>query len=412
MKYGKVSEVIKGEESLAGIPIEMARVIRHDDSLTPEQKQSALGLVREWVVYAKEHDVQTEDPFLLRAHLEDFAIQAVQESSPEQAPTIQTYPLEGLRLPDGTSPESIISTVTDPQSIHDNRVLIYGGAARAIAKLFVITQQGADRELLTPELPLSDIDMMISGSEHAAEIAEHYGSDLAGTKIIQDPIDHIKKYITSVDVTMNQCVVYNGQLYVTEEALSDISSGTVSAIGSVKPLFGSDSYKLPNGSVYLERSGFYRTLAMLLRGRGERILVSKENLAAERENIGRYWLVLLFVKLLKISDANRRDEAILQWHQVARDIGSTETETPSDFLDELMEKFPEFSYLQKGQTFDTETQTRWLIGKLADQGRLKVIGIHHTVPETYTPTEITLRPYEGNPNLQIFWLRINQLQQK
>jgi hypothetical protein len=199
-------------------------------------------------------------------------------------------------------------------------------------------------------------------------------------------------------------------LYTTEEALADISSGTISAVGGVQPLFGSDSYTLPNGSVYLQRSGFYRTLAMLLRGRGDRIVVSKENLDAERENIGRYWLVLLFVKLLKMSDTSRREEAILQWYQVARDIGSTATATPGDFLGELMEKFPEYSYLQKGQTFDTETQTRWLIGKLADQGRLKVIGAKNMVPETYTPTEITLRPYEGDRNLQTFWSKINQLQ--
>lgn len=227
------------------------------------------------------------------------------------------------------------------------------------------------------------------------------------TKIVHDVEEQICHYIETVDVTMNQIMVHDGQLYCTERALKDIAEGNIRACGGEKPLFGSDSVVMPDGNAYLFRNGFYRTLAMLLRNRGERIIVSQENIDAEKDNIGRYWLVLLFVKILKMAGQSEKEEAILQWHQVAKDIGSTSTDSPADFLKELAENNPEFSYFKEGSIFDTEAQTRWLIGKLVDQGRRKVEGQELDLPTSYTPSNIELRPYEGDSNLAEFWELLN-----
>ena len=168
---------------------------------------------------------------------------------------------------------------------------------------------------------------------------------------------------------------------------------------------------MPDGNVYLFRNGFYRTLAMLLRNRGERIIVSQENIDAEKDTTGRYWLVLLFVKILKMANQAEKDEAILQWHQVAKDMGSTTTDSPVNFLQELAEGYPEFFHFKKGNVFDTEAQTRWLIRKLASQGRKRVIGQEFVLPTTYTPANIERRPYEGDRNLVRFWKTLNSIRE-
>jgi len=146
---------------------------------------------------------------------------------------------------------------------------------------------------------------------------------------------------------------------------------------------------------------------MLLRGKGSEVVVSQENIDAEKENIGRYWLVLLFVKIFNMSDEGKKEEAVLQWYQVAKDIGSTESASPEAFFTELTEKFPGFSYGKKDNDFDLEAQTRWLIGKLVHRGQESVTGTksfdEQSLPQSYTPANIILREYEGQSDLGEFW---------
>ena len=400
------------ENSLDGLPVTVANVIRQDTELSYEQKKEAIQIVRRWLDYVKKYNVTSENPYVLRSHLESFASDNFPTENIDVSEQIQSESISSIKTLDGRTPSQLLEEVTDTSILNDERVIVYGGVARTILKAFATRDDSSlPSSFIESELPISDVDMMIVGDENASDIASHYGSDLSGTKIVQDPQKEIERYFGMVDITMNQAVVHNGELYYTEQGLQDVRNGLIRAQGSDKPLFDRDSVLLPDGNVYLLRGGFYRTLSVLLRGRGTEVVVSQENIDAEKENIGRYWLVLLFVKLLKMPRGAHQDEAILQWHQIAKDIGSTDTVSPADFLKELIGKFPGFSYGQKDGNFDTEAQTRWLISKLTHRGEEFVTNIKPGsggVSQTYTPANLKLRQYEGDRDLSDFWMLIDE----
>ncbi len=400
------------ENLLEGLPITVANIIRHDTELTYEQKKEAVRIIRQWLSYVERYNVTANDPYILRSHLESFANEIFPTENIDVRDQIHTETVSSIRTPDGASAGELLENITDPTILEDKRVIVYGGVARTILKAFATKDLNSlPSSFIESELPISDVDMMIVGDENASDIASYYGSDLSGTKIVQDPEKEISRYFGMVDITMNQAVVHDGKLHYTEQGLLDAKNGLIRAQGSDKHLFDRDSVLLPDGNVYLLRGGFYRTLSVLLRGRGTEVVVSQENIEAEKENIGRYWLVLLFVKLLKLPRGTQRDEAILQWHQVAKDIGSTEASSPADFLKELIDKFPGFSYGQKDNNFDTEAQTRWLIRKLTHRGEELVTDTKPGsggVPQTYTPANLKLRQYEGDRDLSAFWKVIEE----
>ncbi len=393
------------EIPLESLPLSLANVIREDPSLTREQKTEAVALVRKWTDYVEKYGVRSDDPYILRSHLESFADSTFGIEKNEFAGEIQRADVNSIVTPSGEAVSEMISGVTRPEILNDPRVIVHGGTARTILKAYANPKTGVDRDYFTAELPINDVDMMIVGDAGAREIAELYGSDLSGTKIVQVSVAAIQHHFETVDVTMNQVVVNDGELIYTKQAVEDISKGLIRAVGSDKPLFDRDSIVLPSGEIYLLRGGFYRTLAMLLRGRGKEVVVSQENINAEKEKIGRYWLVLLFVKLLKMPAGDKQDEAILQWHQVAKDIGSTQTGSPLEFFDELMALYPGFSYGQQDNDFNSEAQTRWLVSKLAHRGEENVLQTKASLaslPQTYTPANIALREYEGDRDLSAF----------
>jgi hypothetical protein len=406
--YEKLKTAMNNKESeLESLPLSVAKIIRTDETLDFEQKKQAIELVKRWIQYVDEKSVDTSDLYVLRSHIESFAGTVSGVEQQEVNEEIGSVPVESISAPDERGAGEILGEITNPEILKDPRIIVYGGAARALLRAYGLQQGMGDEALFNAELPISDIDMMVVGSQDAAEIASKYGSDLSGIKIVQDAESEISKYFGSVDTTMNQVIVHDGELRFTQSALEDASNGLIRARGSEKPLFDRDSIALPNGEAYLLRSGFYRTLAMLLRGKGSEVVVSQENIDAEKENIGRYWLVLLFVKIFNMSDEGKKEEAVLQWYQVAKDISSTESASPEAFFTELTEKFPGFSYGKKDNDFDLEAQARWLIGKLVHRGQESVTGTksfdEQSLPQSYTPANIILREYEGQSDLGEFW---------
>lgn len=105
---------------------------------------------------------------------------------------------------------------------------------------------------------------------------------------------------------MNQVAIHNGELLFTDQTLNDTKEGNIRLIGSDDPLFGPDGIILTDGNVYLNQKRLYRGISFLLRGKGKRLIISQENIEAEKDNIGRYWLIILFMKILPIEDEGRR----------------------------------------------------------------------------------------------------------
>ena len=149
---------------------------------------------------------------------------------------------------------------------------------------------------------------------------------------------------------------------------------------------------MPSGETYINKKGFYRGLLFLLRGKGQRLAVSNENLEREKHDIGRYWLIMLLVKLLPVKNQQARYDAVGHWHDVATRIGVTEARNPKEFFEELTQLYPETRATNSTASgTNTDSQTRWIIEKLGDRLVDRTCGEKVLdLPETYTPGYIEL----------------------
>lgn len=377
-------DATKLESDLASLPLKYAEILRTQaKGLDTESRKQAIELIGGWVCYAERHQVLADDPFAIRFHITRFAEETFgKERETEELSSVDISEV----MSNCKSYQETIEPFVSPEIIEDREVAIIGGVARLALKMHagVATQE---------ELPINDVDVVVSARVDIPARAQEYKFDLTGAKVVDGDIgEELPSLITNFDCTMNQVAVYNGQLLFSDRALKDIKEGNIRLIAKDDPLFGSEGVRMPDGNVYLSRSGFYRGLSFLLRGKGERLIVSKENLEAEKDNIGRYWLVLLFVKILPIKNDDARKKAIGHWHEVAKRIGSTETDNPESFLNELMAQYPEMrEYSGAEGTYDVDAQVRWLIGKLTSKSVDKIYGTETvTLPVTYTPDNLEL----------------------
>ena len=366
------------------VPIALARALVRT-ALTTDKKKLALGTIREWVDYSNDNSVPSDDPFAIRYHVPKFAelLEIGEQPTPEPMREVDIASIVGS----GSTPADILSEKTSRDILSDPEVAVVGGAARLVLKLHA----GMD---ISSELPINDIDAVIaSGANDIAGIAEHYGIDLSGAKIVDGDVrERLSDLIRNFDCTMNQVAVHGGKLLFTDAALRDIKSGDIRLIAKNDPLFGSEGETLPDGNAYLNRKGFYRGLGFLLRDKGSRLVVSQENIEREKDAIGRYWQVLLYVKLLPMVDESARYDAVGHWHDIAKRMGSTEAENPQEFLKQLMLEYPETAAGNSG-AYDSVAQARWIIGKMIVRGLERLHAKETFVaPPSYTDANLSLSP--------------------
>ena len=409
MSIERLTSVVRDPQiAPTDLTISLARAVCQQRQLPIATRQGALEMLRLWNQYVNANNVTT-DPYQLRAHLEGFASQASEPGSEQPPLEVDKRPLTELRTPDDLTPEEYVGKYIgiNPGILVDPRVILYGGSARALLKSMCPRNQFTEKSYKA-EVPVSDTDLMIIASDlkDITGIASTYGVEPKDTKIVPGARDAITQYIGGVTLTMDQVAISNGDIYFTQQALEDSGNGVVRFTGAEQPLFGKYAVQQPNGNMFILPKGMYPGLSMLLRGRASEFPISRENLDAISTHLDREWLNLLMIKLLTMSDPNQRDTAILHWHQVAKDIKSTVTESPAKFLEELLNKFPKYIYGKTANIFDASAQARWFVGKLVKQMGEQ---IQHsepwqgTYPNTYTPSSIVLRPYEGNSDLRSFW---------
>ncbi len=398
-----LQDVACEQENTADIPLALANSMGRTP-LPFAYKKAALGIIRDWANYANAHNVPPDNIFAIRYHVPRFAALAFGQSSAHE-------PLEGVGVKEIRHQEleytTAISTKTSKDILSDPDVAVIGGAARLALKMYAQVDSAN-------ELPISDIDAVFSSkAKNIAARAKKYNVDLSGAKIIDGEIENrLGELVTNFDCTMNQVAVHKNKLKYSAAALQDIREGNIRLIAKNDPLFGSEGVKLPDGNVYIHRNGFYRGLAFLLRGKGENLIVSKENIEREKDAIGRYWQVLLFVKLLPIQNETARYNAIGHWHDIAKRIGSTETESPIDFMSDLMKTYPETS-ARRSVTNDNAAQARWIIGKLIARSIEQLHAKEEFVPPaTYTEANLSLSPSFPDYNYKNFMSIISNLKNK
>ena len=112
-----------------------------------------------------------------------------------------------------------------------------------------------------------------------------------------------------------------------------------------------------------------------------------------------------------MSNPEKRDTAVIQWYEIAKKIGSTNTESPLAFLAEIKEKFPEINgaNFTNDSDFDTEKQVKWIINKLLNRVGEKLADSERPnfLPPTYTPADIELSE-PGTYDLKEFYNLVQQ----
>lgn len=370
-------------ESVEDIPLTLAQYLRKAE-VPYEIKHKGYAVLRQWVDYQLSHPFDYDDPFAVRYHVANFAAET--SGIHQEAVELCSVGIDGLADVNGYSLRDAISTITDPKIMQDQSIAVIGGTARLALKMLA----GVD---VQSELPISDVDAVISTDVDVRSYAEAYGVDLAGAKIVDGDIRSLlPTMLANFDCTMNQVALYNGTLYYTQQALDDIKDGKIRLIVKNDPLFGSEGMVMPNGNVYINKTGFYRGLSFLFRGKGKELVVSQENIDNEATEIGRYWLVMFHVKIMPMKDCEARKRAITAWYETAHKMGATNTANPDEFFDELMELFPDTRLGSKDEKeFNAHSQARWIIGKLVSASIARIYGNEQIVlPETYTPANITL----------------------
>lgn len=387
-------------EDIRDIPLSYAKAVRTElQALPTEARTRAFAAIQAWVRFAREKGIEdTSDPFIVQYYLQEFAKSYFGES--QEFSLYRVVSLSSLGEKQAILSEHL-SRKVDVSILRDPNVSLRGGVARLALKLYA----GVPVE---SELPLSDVDIITTD----AQSATRYGVDLAGAQIVHgDLVECTLRAIPSVDCTVNQVALVGEQLVFTQEAFEDVQTGTIRILAKNDPLFGTEGMRYPNGEVYLNRTGFYRALSLLLRGKGDRILVSKENIEREIPTLGRYWLTLLFVKILRVGDLNKRDDAVRNWFAIAKELGATESKTPESFLKELLAAFPEMAERIEPTSFTPDKQLRWIVGKFSGSVYSRITqNIESTdLPDTYTPTYIELPLHAETISLDAFWDSINAL---
>lgn len=343
--------------------------IAHDNKLTREMKKELLSAVRAWANYVEAHDVKTDDLFAIRWHIEQFAHEFFHAPDNEPLELLST-PVDSLILPNRQSYVQFVKNAAGRDVIHDPDTAFFGGVARIALKLhgglLAEMDQRKIHGLISPELPVSDIDIIINRA--AVSSKGQLNADLAGTRIVGDIASDMQEVLSNIDCTFNQALVWQGMLYFTAQGLEDARAGVVRLTDREDALFGSDTTILDDGKQYIRQKGFYRGFSFLLRRKASVFPVYKENLDREARNIGRYWVILLSQKLLPIADKTFKERAIRDWFNLAKRLGVTTKNAPHTFLEELLDKFPETrsilfkEYESPDEKFDN--QARWLARKL------------------------------------------------
>lgn len=398
----QLRDATRETNNLAGLPLAYARAIRANTThLDSQVRKRALELIRAWVTYAEKHAVSEKNLFSIRYHITKFA--AENFDTPKEKTTLREVSIAGINAPPHEY-SNIIDQAASKDILTDPAIAVVGGTARLALKMHA----GVSWD---DELPLNDIDAVISASSDVTAVAKKYAVDLTGAKIVDGNLrDALPGLITNFDCTMNQVAVYEDALLFSEQALKDIKEGNIRIIGKSDPLFGSEGERMPDGNVYIYNNGFYRGLSFLLRGKGKRFIVSRENIEQEKDAIGRYWLVMLFVKLLPMKKADARKSAIAHWYDIAYRIGATKTMNPTAFLEEQLAQYPEMKfYNQESHAYDAEAQVRWLIGKLTKKAAYAVYGpTQKSLPATYTESAIELSPDVMDFDIEKFMEAVRQ----
>jgi hypothetical protein len=360
---------------LEDLALIVAKEIRTANDITFEQRKELLALVRKWSEYVKNNGVDQSDVLSVRYHLLEFSKNnfAHKRDELEKDVKLQSVPIDGLELPDGSSFKDYINRNFEEGDIfNDEHTAIYGGIARLALKLHASQKDPSyDARLIDSELPIHDIDVVVDDKN----VGNKYKSGIAGTRVVRDLKEYIQTYHQIVECTINQALVYKGDLLFTEDALQDNTTGELHFIERDETLFNPDSVVLEDGKVFVTGKGFYRALAYLLRHKAHKLSLYQDNLDFLKKN--KYTWASPLPKILFLKNPETRNRAINEWYSLAKSLGVTSSSNPTEFLEEIISENPNIvNYNFKTEENNAE-EIRWIINQFLRSG------IRSVIPDTY-----------------------------
>lgn len=218
------------------------------------------------------------------------------------------------------------------------------------------------KRLIAAELPLSDVDIVVSKeAEDPRAIAEK----MEVPAIDAEGITNWKKaalidYLGRRDLSDNQALIANGQLFFEESAASHLAENPGEARSIVAPipgLFGRETFFV-NKRRYLAANTLYRLVKTVSEGKHEHFNIPKYNL--DSVPLGKYWLTMV----RKWISRPHRAEIFARAHSCALQMGTTKAKTPAEFLTELLEidshEEEPFKFNELQTTLDG---TKWMLKK-------------------------------------------------
>lgn len=372
----KIPEVVRNKNiELEDLALIVAKEIRTANDLTFEQRKKLLGLVRKWSEYVKENGVDQSDVLSVRYHLLEFSKNNFvhKKEEIEKGVKLQSVPIDGLELPDGSSFKDYINKNFEEGDIFsDEHTAIYGGIARLALKLHISKKDPSyDSHLIDSELPINDVDVVVDDKS----VGNKYKSGIAGTRVVKDLKEYTQAYYQTVECTINQALIYKGELLFTEDALQDNITGELHFIEKEETLFNPDSLVLEDGKVFVTGKGFYRALAYLLRHKAHKISLYQDNLDFLKKN--KYTWASPLPKILFLKNQEARNRAINEWHSLAKSLGVTSSNNPTEFLEEIIAENPSIvNYNFKTEENNAE-EIRWIINQFLKSG------VRSVIPDTY-----------------------------
>ena len=372
----KIPGVVRNiNNELEDLPILVAKEIKNEKDITFEQRKELLTLVRNWAQYVKDNGVEQSDVLSVRYHLLEFSKKNFIHNAAElkRDVVLESFPIDTLTLPDGTPFKDYINKNFNGGDIFsDKHTAIYGGIARLALKLHALQNDSSyDSNLIDSELPINDVDIVVDDKR----VGNQYKSGIAGTRVVGNIQEYLQSYYQSVECTINQALIYKGELLFTKDALQHNTKGELHFIEREETLFNPDSVVLEDGKLLVTGKGLYRALAYLLRHKAHTFSFFKDNLEFLKQN--KYIWASVLPKLLFLKDTQARDRSINDWHSLAKQLGVTTSVDPEEFLKEIISENPGIvNYNFKTEENNVE-EIRWIINQFLKSG------VRSVIPDTY-----------------------------
>lgn len=234
---------------------------------------------------------------MLDEQVAELVISDAKELAAPILPPEESFPVTYEFVPLSKIQDELARLIPNLKFLKNERDFGYkGGVARIALKLWAMMNwpERFPHSTLDAEFPVADFDAIVGHrlAGQMQKIAKAVDVDCDGIEARkQYAIDHdaILDYLSSRDLSINECLLTRDGLYFTPEALEAALTGVVTARSKRTTLFGIDWFWMQERG-YLSSRAMHREVKMVVEGKSLYFELPKYNFFVY---LGLYWLVLI-----------------------------------------------------------------------------------------------------------------------